>query len=154
MPSLIEADTRLSVQQIIDTIHNGKGRMPAFPGIQNERLMRLVHYVQTGVEIPSGATIGTSPIPDNQLPMEVAGARVYQKHCAVCHGEDCSGNELLSPRLTSIGLHLSSRQLTSTIRNGKGRMPSFSVISITDGQMNAPCCCISAPMRRQISIWQ
>lgn len=138
MPLLTDIDQRFSPQQIADTIHSGKGRMPAFPGIRDERLARLIYYVETGAEQPPGAAFSKPPTaPENQQPMVTVGANIYRKQCAICHSDDRSGDEPFFPRLTDIGLHLSSRQLTSTIRDGKGRMPSFPADTISEDQMSA-----------------
>ncbi len=44
-PSLIEVDKRLTDQQIIDTIHQGKGRMPAFATFSDMQLQSLLRYL-------------------------------------------------------------------------------------------------------------
>lgn len=49
-PSLVNVDKKLTRQQIIDTIHRGRGRMPSFPNLQDVRLNALVNYLRTGKE--------------------------------------------------------------------------------------------------------
>jgi quinoprotein glucose dehydrogenase len=44
-PSLIDIGVRLNTQQIIDKIHTGGGRMPAFPAIQGDSLDALIGYL-------------------------------------------------------------------------------------------------------------
>lgn len=54
------------------------------------------------------------------------GARaVYTSQCAVCHGENMAGSPPDIPSLAGVGDRLSPADITLTIRNGKGRMPSF-----------------------------
>ena len=59
-----------------------------------------------------------------------AGAEMYDYSCAVCHGDDRRGSPPSFPSLLGVGGRLSDAEITSAIRNGKGRMPSFS--SLTD----------------------
>jgi glucose dehydrogenase len=137
LPSLIDIDTRLSTQQIADTIHSGKGRMPAYPGIQNEQLARLIHYLRTGQDTMPGAESLPSPVTESQQVMSVMGANVYKRDCAICHGDNRAGNEPSFPRLTGVGSRLSSHQLTSIIRGGKDRMPAFPRSKLSEDEMNA-----------------
>jgi mono/diheme cytochrome c family protein len=124
-PSLIDINKRISEQQIVDTIHGGKGRMPSFPGIRNGELDRLVHYLETGEDLAPGTQLTQVANPATQQPMAVVGKQLYERNCALCHGEDRQGVARAFPRLLGIGDDLSAHQLVSTIRNGKGRMPAF-----------------------------
>jgi len=47
-PSLLGVSDRLSDTAIESTIHNGKGRMSAFPAIQGDSLHALIEYLHTG----------------------------------------------------------------------------------------------------------
>jgi quinoprotein glucose dehydrogenase len=58
-----------------------------------------------------------------------AGAQIYSKQCAVCHGADRSGSVPTFPSLTNIDSRLTAEQIASKIRNGAGRMPAFPNIS-------------------------
>ncbi|MGI4757061.1 MAG: PQQ-binding-like beta-propeller repeat protein [Janthinobacterium lividum] len=49
-PSLVDATQHLSEQQVADTIHNGRGRMPSFPNITGDNLQALLAYVRNGQE--------------------------------------------------------------------------------------------------------
>ncbi|WP_263359159.1 c-type cytochrome [Acidicapsa ligni] len=141
LPSLIDIYSWLSTQQIVDTIHGGKGRMPAYPGIRDAQLTRLLLYLRTGKDAAAGAvsevTMAAVETPENLQPMSVVGARVYQRNCAICHGDDRSGNEPGFPALARVGTRLSSHQLTSIIREGKDRMPGFPRSKISEDGMNA-----------------
>ena len=49
-PSLVDVEQRLSLPEITEIIHNGKGRMPAFPNIDQARLTALLDYLKDGKE--------------------------------------------------------------------------------------------------------
>ncbi len=53
----------------------------------------------------------------------------YLSQCAICHGEKLQGSPGASPSLVNVGAHLSSGQIATTIKNGKGRMPGFPNLS-------------------------
>lgn len=54
-----------------------------------------------------------------------AGARVYQNHCAVCHGVNRVGAPPAFPSLVGVLNRLTAQQVTDDVKHGKGRMPSF-----------------------------
>lgn len=56
---------------------------------------------------------------------EAAGAKVYGKNCAICHGEQREGILPAFPPLASIKRQLSDAQITALVHDGKGRMPGF-----------------------------
>jgi quinoprotein glucose dehydrogenase len=47
-PSLLDIDKRLTARQISEVIHQGRGRMPAFPRIRQGELSALLTFLQTG----------------------------------------------------------------------------------------------------------
>lgn len=49
-PSLVDVERRISLSDITEIIHNGKGRMPAFPNIDQERLTALLDFLKDGKE--------------------------------------------------------------------------------------------------------
>ena len=51
-PSLINVEQRLSLAEIGEIVHNGRGRMPAFPGIKGPELSALLAYLKNGQETP------------------------------------------------------------------------------------------------------
>jgi quinoprotein glucose dehydrogenase len=53
----------------------------------------------------------------------------YLSQCAICHGEKLQGSPGAFPSLVNVGAHLSSGQIATTIKNGKGRMPGFPNLS-------------------------
>lgn len=63
-PSLIGVETRLSTQAIVTTLHNGRGRMPAFPNLNGAQLTALLQYLRNGKDAApaSGATGGRTQL--------------------------------------------------------------------------------------------
>jgi quinoprotein glucose dehydrogenase len=59
----------------------------------------------------------------------------YTSQCSVCHGENMAGSPPAIPSLLEARQHLSSDQIASTIKNGKGRMPGFG--NLSDEQITA-----------------
>jgi quinoprotein glucose dehydrogenase len=60
---------------------------------------------------------------------------IYMSQCGVCHGENMAGSPPAMPSLVGIGDRLSSKQLATNIKTGKGRMPSFP--NLTEDQVSA-----------------
>ena len=65
-------------------------------------------------------------------PASAAGMKVFQANCAVCHGENRQGHPPMFPSLVGVGTRLTTEQITATIHNGKGAMPSFAKITDPD----------------------
>jgi glucose dehydrogenase len=132
-PSLINVDERLSYAQITATIRQGKGRMPAFPMVNDATLPALIHYLEQGKEnaAPGVSTEGkqemTSIHGSSSAPAsnDPAGAQSYAEHCAICHGDHREGISPSFPALIGIGSRLPQQQVLSLIHQGKGRMPGF-----------------------------
>jgi len=59
------------------------------------------------------------------------GASLFKSHCAACHGADGSGNTAIgrSMHMRALGSadvqKMSDKELTATISDGKGAMPSY-----------------------------
>jgi quinoprotein glucose dehydrogenase len=62
-------------------------------------------------------------------PSGASGASLYQEQCSLCHGDDRRGSPPAFPSLVDIGKTQTADQIRSTIRHGKGRMPSFPAFS-------------------------
>jgi quinoprotein glucose dehydrogenase len=60
---------------------------------------------------------------------------MYTSQCAVCHGESMAGSPPAVPSLVGVGQRMSSKDVATTIRSGKGRMPGFS--NLSDDQVSA-----------------
>lgn len=54
---------------------------------------------------------------------------IYLSQCAICHGEKLAGSPPAIPSLVGIATRLSGRQISATIKNGKGRMTGFPNLS-------------------------
>jgi quinoprotein glucose dehydrogenase len=54
---------------------------------------------------------------------------IYLSQCGVCHGEKMTGSPPAMPSLVGISERLKPAQIAATIKNGKGRMPSFPNLS-------------------------
>jgi quinoprotein glucose dehydrogenase len=54
---------------------------------------------------------------------------VYSTQCAMCHGENRKGSPPAFPSLVDIGDRLSFYRITTTVMEGKGRMPGFPNLS-------------------------
>jgi mono/diheme cytochrome c family protein len=145
-PSLIGIDKRLSADAITQVIHNGKGRMPAFPGVADTHLAALLGFLKTqqdSAETVQASTpkkkisedmqaAASSPVAGNRK--EIVGATLYDKNCGICHGEDLLGAPSNYPALVGVRGRLSDAQILENIHNGKGRMPSFKKLSDLDIQ--------------------
>ncbi|GAC1702260.1 MAG: hypothetical protein NVS9B4_07220 [Candidatus Acidiferrum sp.] len=90
-PSLIDVHKRLKPEQIVQTIHQGRGRMPSFPNLQDGNLNALLEYLRTGNGIAeksvpadkkgksSGNLIAPSAAPDDgpQVKYRFTGYRKF-----------------------------------------------------------------------------
>ncbi len=54
------------------------------------------------------------------------GRHVYLNQCALCHHDDMAGSPPDFPSLQGIGTRMSQKDIATIIRQGRGRMPSFS----------------------------
>jgi glucose dehydrogenase len=127
-PSLIGISKRLSDAQIATTVYQGKGRMPTFPNFSDPQLQSLLQFLKE--ENSTGKPDRTSDKQEaTSLPIEAApdprGEALYQKHCAICHGDNREGIPPSFPMLIGVGQRQSKEQITSLIHQGKGRMPPF-----------------------------
>jgi quinoprotein glucose dehydrogenase len=126
-PSLVDVGQRLTDQQIIGTVHNGKGRMPGFPNVQDTRLDQLLDVLKHPVgAAPSMASASASGGTD------VEGGKLYSKNCAICHGDDRSGAVSNYPGLLGVRVRMNDAQILNNIYNGKGRMPGFPKLTKMD----------------------
>jgi mono/diheme cytochrome c family protein len=134
LPSLVAVGSRMTEQQIIARIHNGKGTMPAFPSIQGTELASLVHLL-TSSNVPTTATTAPTAPPAEQSaevhPSTLAGAgdALFQQHCSFCHGRDAAGGES-GPDLTRSRLvrtDIGGDKISAIVRNGVPgtKMPAF-----------------------------
>ena len=124
-PSLIDIGKRLEEEKIQQIIHNGSGRMPAFPNIEPPQLDTLLAYLHTPPEPDRRKELTSVPAQGKavQPPPDAAGAAVYRDHCAICHGDHMEGIPPSFPMLIGVGSRLTAEQTTALIHDGKGRMP-------------------------------
>ncbi len=105
------------------------GRSPHLAPLALAALMAAVAF---GVV----ACAGDPPeVPDGD-PGLVLGRQIYKDRCATCHGasgEGGTGNRLNNGRV--IAAHPDADSQIELIRNGRGRMPSFS--SFSDEELDA-----------------
>lgn len=129
-PPLRGIEHQMSNQQIVQLIHTGKGRMPAFPKLQHEDLTALLHYLSSG-DISTSAS--TSPHAASTMVhssgLAAAGAPIFQQNCAFCHGRDAAGGET-GPDLTRSKLvkaDVGGDKISEVVRDGRPekKMPSF-----------------------------
>lgn len=70
--------------------------------------------------------------PSNQTPSNSTnndleqGRALYTKYCSACHGQDLEGRPPVNPSLKQLGNRRSKSFVRRRIKDGKGRMPSFS----------------------------
>jgi glucose dehydrogenase len=60
---------------------------------------------------------------------ELSGRTLYQSQCSVCHGMDRKGSPPQFPSLVGVETRRSKAEIGDMIRKGKGRMPSFAMLS-------------------------
>jgi quinoprotein glucose dehydrogenase len=63
------------------------------------------------------------------------GQNLYNTYCSSCHGKDKKGNAAEIPGLLQTGKHLKENEIDQIIREGRRRMPSFTLF--TPGERNA-----------------
>jgi mono/diheme cytochrome c family protein len=123
-PPLVGISHRMSNDKITELIHVGKGRMPAFPRVQDGELNALLQFLSmaetaqadTGPSAPGGS-------------LSKAGDVLFQQNCAFCHGRDAMGGET-GPDLTQSKLVRKDRtgdEIAKVIREGRpdNKMPPF-----------------------------
>ena len=125
-PSLVDYQKRLTDAQVTTIIHNGKGRMPSLANVTDARLVTLLDYLKTGKDDSGAVHTVVSPSPNRK---EIAGAKVYARDCALCHGEDLLGAPSNYPGLIGVRGRLADQQILANIHQGKGRMPAFTRLS-------------------------
>jgi mono/diheme cytochrome c family protein len=129
-PPLTGIKRQMSDDKIIDLIHNGKGRMPGFPRLQNGELTALLKFVastEPSVQSASGAA------GSHLSGLAEAGGELFHQNCAFCHGRDAMGGES-GPDLTQSKLVLADKtgeKIAEVTREGKpdNKMPAFNFSS-------------------------
>jgi glucose dehydrogenase len=127
-PTLIKITDRLSDAAILTVVHDGKGRMPSFPNVNGASETELISYLKNPDTEASPGIV--RPVGPNRA--ELAGAKVYEHNCAICHGDDMLGAPSNYPGLIGARQRLGDKQLLEIIHGGKGRMPAFTKLSDAD----------------------
>jgi mono/diheme cytochrome c family protein len=125
-PPLMGISHRMAEDKIADLIHTGKGRMPAFPHLQDGELSALLHYLTTSEPGSQSAGSGMTAPPSD---LAEAGGALFGQNCAFCHGRDAMGGET-GPDLTQSKLVESDKRgekIAAVIREGRPntKMPAF-----------------------------
>ena len=84
--------------------------------------------------VNSNEMVWTGSLTANK-PAGSLGESVYQNQCSVCHRSDRAGSPPDFPSLVGIEKRLTDQQITDSIHQGKGKMPSFN--SLNDEQTAA-----------------
>lgn len=65
VPSLVDVEKRLGKETVIATIHNGKGRMPSFPNLDDAKIAAILDYLRAPAAADTGKeTSAASSTPD------------------------------------------------------------------------------------------
>ncbi len=59
IPSLVEIEKRLGREKVVEQIHHGTGRMPAFPNLDDAKIAALLEYLRAPVEGAKDASVGS-----------------------------------------------------------------------------------------------
>jgi glucose dehydrogenase len=130
-PTLIGIEKRQSEKEIILNIHQGKGRMPGFPMIDDARMQSLLAYLRSAEAEPAEHASSSDKHELEAMPSgnaNAAGSASYAKHCAICHGDHLEGIAPSFPALLGVGSRMSKEQVLALIEMGKGRMPGIKTI--------------------------
>jgi glucose dehydrogenase len=131
-PSLLDVTKRLHDEQIVATLHQGKGRMPAMP-VEGQRLKDLLFYLHTAADAAPQNQVGEEQTAGGKAAaathedavLQMPGAKIYVAKCAICHGKRLEGATPSYPTLLGVANRYTDAQLRILLRAGKGRMPSF-----------------------------
>jgi quinoprotein glucose dehydrogenase len=63
-PAVVEWRGRMSIEQFVERVRKGGGRMPGFPGLQEAAIHAVARYLNTGEDVVAG---DVDPTPANQV---------------------------------------------------------------------------------------
>lgn len=141
-PSLVDVNKRLSDKDIINTIHQGKGRMPSFPMVDDARMLTLLEYLKTG-DTAADSKQEMAAESHGAAELDPVGAKSYAAHCAVCHGDAMQGIAPTFPSLKGVSVRKTRDQVIALIHQGKSPMPAF--LAIDGDELNALLTYLSIP---------
>jgi glucose dehydrogenase len=138
-PSLVDINKRMPEAKMVAAVHQGIGRMPSFPNIDDARLAQLLDFLKTDPTPPiagAGKELASNPAPAGpETSADPAGLTVYKARCAICHGDHREGVSASIPTLIGVGGRLSTAQIIELVHKGKGRMPPVS--DLKGGRLDA-----------------
>lgn len=123
-PSLVDVSKRLSDKDIASTIHQGKGRMPSFPMVDDAHMATLLAYLKTG-DAGDGNKQEMAAEAHSAAAANPVGAKSYATRCAVCHGDAMQGMAPSFPSLKGVSARKTRDQVITLIHQGKTPMPAF-----------------------------
>jgi mono/diheme cytochrome c family protein len=91
-------------------------------------LVLTFRTLQLPVRAASSVNASQAAAPASNPAQDAAGSASYEKHCAICHGEQREGILPSFPPLIGIKRQMTDAQITDLIRKGKGRMPGFPAV--------------------------
>jgi glucose dehydrogenase len=133
-PTLIGINKRQSDKDIALAIHQGEGRMPGFPNVDDRLMESLLAFLKSDdVSHPANHNAvgdkqemaSSTRETDTAVEKNPVGAASYQAHCAICHGDHLEGITPSFPALLGMGNRMTKQQTLEIVHNGKGRMPGF-----------------------------
>jgi quinoprotein glucose dehydrogenase len=130
LPSLVDVTKRLPQDKIVNIIQAGTSKMPGSSDVTGKSLKDLLAFLSTPLSTDDKKEMQSAAA--QAKPEGPAGAKVYARRCAICHGDRRQGNLPGFPPLTNVGSRLNEQQVTELVRNGKGRMPGQPVVEGTD----------------------
>ena len=128
-PSLVDVEKRIGSEKVTDNIHNGTGRMPSFPNLDDAQITALLDYLRSPVASTTEMAAPPAARPEGT---DTAGAQVYAVRCADCHGDHLEGSRKHFPMLIGVAARLSEAQVRTLIHDGKGKMPAMDDIPDAD----------------------
>lgn len=129
-PSLVDVEKRVGTEKVTDNIHNGTGRMPSFPNLDDAQIAALLDYLRA--PIAASTTEISAPPAARPEATDDAGAQVYAVRCADCHGDHLQGSRRHFPMLIGVAARLTEAQVRALIHDGKGKMPAMDDIPDAD----------------------
>ena len=100
-------------------------------------------FVALIISFLAAAQSSTSPQGTNAPPAKVSGKRLFEEHCAFCHGAEAKGG---GPFAAS--LKVWPPDLTVLSRKNNGTFPELHVSEVIDGEFEKP-----AHGSREMPIW-
>jgi len=85
-PSLIDIDKRKSSAEIAEIVHQGSGRMPSFPSLQDGTLDALIEFLRTGKDSADQAVSDAGPTSPEGRPASASAAQAED----AANAEPCS----------------------------------------------------------------